>query len=378
MPRVLYLADGFDNGGAERQLVLLVKYLPPEWERRVWAMGDGPFAEAIRDLGVPIDTRTRSWRWDLSPSVDLWATIARWHPDVVHSWGWMCSLAALVACRALQIPFVDGTIRLGMVSPRRGRFMAWSVKLATRVIANSRAGLAAWSVDAARGRVVYNGLDPDRLPLCTRKGESVDPFAVVMTGRMVREKDFAAFLSAARLVAESDGDGWRFLAVGDGAARQELMKSARDLIEAGVVSFPAPSVEVLDLVAESDVGVLMSHPSLHAEGCSNSIIEYMACGLPVVCSDSGGNRELVVDGDTGFIVAPGDVSALVAKLRWLRGHGDRAVRMGEAGRERILREFTVSNVVSRTVSVYDEVTRPRSQHRCRKSSSDIVNGGGRS
>ena len=358
MPRVLYLSDGLGNGGAERQLALLVKYLPPEWERRVWSMSGGPFAEVIQNLGVSLDVRRRAWRWDISPAIPLWRTIAHWQPDVVHSWGWMCSTAAGPVCKSLGIPFVDGTIRAGMVPPSRGIATRWGMKWAVRVIANSQAGLAAWRIGSERGRVVHNGFDAERLALCTRRNVGTGgAFTVVMTGRMHRHKDYCTFFVAARKVIESTGQNWRFLAVGKGPDRSALMKESQDLVHSGVVSFPEPRIEVLGIVREAHVGVLMSHPVLAAEGCSNSIMEYMACGLPVVCSDGGGNREIVTDGETGFVIPPADPSALAEKLLWLRSHPEDAERMGNAGRDRITREFAVGNMISQTISVYEEIVR---------------------
>jgi glycosyltransferase involved in cell wall biosynthesis len=81
-------------------------------------------------------------------------------------------------------------------------------------------------------------------------------------------------------------------------------------------------------------------------------MEYMACGLPVVCCDSGGNRELVTDGVSGFVVPPGDDSALARRLHEIRASG-RAAAMGAAGRERLARDFTVARMVASYTSVYE-------------------------
>jgi len=356
MLKVLYLTDDLGNGGAQRQLALLVKYLPPEWERQVWSMDGGPYVEVIRKLSAPLMVYERAWRWDFSPAIELWQTITHWHPDVVHSWGWMCSAAAGPICKFMSIPLVDGTIRAGMVSLRWGLVHHWNMRLAYRVIANSQAGLTAWRIGTEKGRVVHNGFDPERLALCTRRQlETRTPFTVVMTGRMHKHKDYCTFFSAARKVIESTGQDWRFFAVGNGPDRNALMKEAQELNHLGIASFPEMGSEVLEIIRDAHIGVLMSNPLFHAEGCSNSIMEYMACGLPVVCSDGGGNRELVIDGETGFVIPPTDPSALAEKLVWLRSHREEAKRMGRAGQSRIMREFTVGNMISRTVSIYEEV-----------------------
>ena len=355
--RVLYLADSLANGGAERQLALLVKHLPSEWERRVWSLGNGPFASVIRGLGVPVDVHPRTWRYDARPFFSLWQLLVRWQPIIVHSWGWVCSAVVAPICRVLGIPWVDGTIRIGWVAREHVLRARVALALADRVVANSQTGLDAWGIPRAKGQVIYNAFDPERWPLTEGHNRtSHEPFTVVMTGRMSPVKDFHSFISAARLLAASDRENsWRFLAIGSGPQRVDLMESASDLVNEGVMVFPDAGLEVLPHIRDADVGVLMTNPALLAEGCSNSIMEYMACGLPVVCSESGGNRELVVDGRTGFVIPPLDADALSERLRYLRSRPDVVTQMGKAGRERIIREFTVQSMVQKTVAVYDEL-----------------------
>ena len=356
MPKVLYLADILSNGGAERQLALLVKYLPPEWDRRVWSLGDGPFVEVIRAGGIPVEVHERRWRYDLVPILNLWLTLIRHRPAIVHSWGWVSSAAAAPLCRLLRIPWIDGSIRIGWV-PRehvvRARF---AQALADRVIANSRTGLKAWGIPDSRGRVVYNGLDPERRSSTPGSRSTGGLFTAVMAARMSPVKDFASFLEAARLVTEQTREqSWRFLALGAGAGRAALIEGASGLIERGIVSFVDAGLEPFPYLQAADAGVLMTNPELGVEGCSNTILEYMACGLPVVCGDSGGNRELVIEGKTGFIIPSRDARTLADRLIWLRGHPREAAEMGRAGARRLEEEFTVQNLVKKTISVYEEL-----------------------
>jgi len=366
--RILYVTDTLGTGGAERQLALLVKYLSPEWERRVWSFGNGPFADAMRKSGVLVDVKERRKRYDILPIFDLWKLMIRWRPAIVHSWGWVSSIAVAPLCRILRIPWIDGSIRIGgtPVKPKgelslggapgglKG-YPRLSVSLADRVITNSMAGLIACNIPQTKGVVIYNGFDPERLALIERIETSSGPFSAVMVGRMDHFKDFESFIQAARTVCENNGtDSWHFQALGKGHLRANLLERAADLIKMGMMDFPDAGLEVLPFVRRADVGVLMTRPP-NQEGCSNAIMEYMACGLPVVCSDSGGNRELVVEGVTGFIIAPHDVNALVEKLRWLKTHLQEAQAMGSAGRQRFLNEYTVDKMVGRTTSIYTEL-----------------------
>jgi len=245
-----------------------------------------------------------------------------------------------------------------MVPPRRGLANRWSMKWAALVVANSQAGFRAWGIPTEKGRVIYNGFDSERIESCKEiLSIRENVVKVVMTGRMVAaDKDFATFLDAARLIVNSSNHRWQFIAVGNGADRQRLIDSNGDLIADCKVVFIDGKTDVLPVLRSAHIGVLVSHQKIE-EGCSNSIMEYMACGLPVICGESGGNREVVIDGVTGFIIPPGNPQALAEKLLLLRRDAALAQLMGAAGRERILRDFSVEKMVNSYVDIYNFVRR---------------------
>jgi glycosyltransferase involved in cell wall biosynthesis len=349
--RILFITDSLENGGLERQLALLVKYLPQGWEGRVWSMSDGPFRNVIENLNVRLDICMRTWQYDITPAFSLWRIIYEWCPDIVHAWGWMSCLAAAPICRAVKIPLIDGTIRMGMKSLRR-KWPHWlGLKLADGVIANSRAGLHAWHISESKGKVIYNGFDPKRLELIGASNNKNKKFTVVMVGRMVKEKDFSSYINAARFISKNDKN-WCFLAIGSGMDRPNLIENAQDLVESDIIRFPKPVYEVLPHLISADVGVLLSTPLICAEGCSNAIMEYMACKLPVICTQGGGNQEIVINGQTGFMIPAGDADSLVEKLRYLKNNRETALKMGEAGHKLFLDLFSVQRMVEETLSFY--------------------------
>lgn len=354
--KVLFLKEALGIGGAERQLALMTKFLPAEWERRVWTMEGGPFAEAISAQGHRVDVRPRAARKDVRPAWDLWRLLLEWRPDVVHSWDWMASSAALPLCALLRIPVIDGTIRAGFVETHRTGMRGMCMALSKRVVANSVAGLVAWNVPSAKGRVLYNGFDPDRLPLCEPRPERDDSMTVVvMAARMAPQKDFSAVVRAARELDAREPRRWRFVLVGSGSDRQRLLGESRDLTERRVVTFIDPGAEALPAIRAADIGVLMTNELMHKEGCSNTLMEYMACGLPVVCTRGGGNPELVVEGETGYLIDAGSDALLVERLQRLTSDPSLADRMGLAGRRRLAERFSVERMVTELLRVYREV-----------------------
>ena len=356
--RLLMLKEALPTGGAERQLALIMKNLPAYWERRVWTMGGGPFAGVIAEDGYRVDVAPRRARFDVRPAASLWRLLFAWRPDVVHSWDWMSTMAALPLCRLLGIPIVDATIRNGTVRPRGAVQRKISQTVSTLVVANSQAGLLAWGIGRRKGRVVYNAFDPHRLgPAGPRAGQGAQdagPHAVVMTGRMVADKDFSTLIAAARRLDRERPGRWRILLLGDGPEKPRLVAEAGALRERGVVEFVDPGLDVLPFVREADIGVLLANEARNREGCSNAIMEYMSCALPVVCSAGGGNPELVQEAETGYVVPPGDPAALADALTLLADRPEVARRMGDAGRRRILEEFSVPRLVRSIERVYWE------------------------
>lgn len=355
------VGNSLRNGGLERQLSLLARSLPADHECRVWSLHAGPHARAILDAGVPLRVRPRRFRFDVTPAIDLWRVIDTWRPDIVHAWHWMPSAAAVPACQALGIPLIDGSIRMGSVPREFGRPRRGIMRFATLVVANSAAGLTAWGLDSSKGRVIYNAFDDQRLQLVAggdrRASDRAEPFTVVMAARMDPPKDFRTVIEAARILTRRDPQGWHFVLVGDGVDRPGLLAAGADLVRAGQMSYPRGGTEAVGHMFSSHVGVLMSDPAVLAEGCPNSVMEYMACELPVVCADSGGCRELMHDGVTGFVVRPRDAPALAARLAYLRGHPEERRRMGVAGKGRVEREFTLDRMVHDYVALYAEAMR---------------------
>ena len=356
MSRVLLVNSSLALGGLERQLILLAESLPADWKRLVWTIDGGPYERLCNEHSVPLVIAGRRSRYDPSPAFDLWRLVHRWRPDVVHSWHWMSTAASVPVCRALSIPLVDGSIRRGDRPKGRLRPHRALLRLASVVVANSRAGLHAYGLDESRAQVVYNGFDSGRLDLCERRSED-GRLTVVMCARMDGHKDYRTLLAAAQRLTEQEPRGarsWRFVLVGDGPDRARLVAEASKLIAEGVVEILDGGLEVMKIVSRAHVGVLMTNPDELAEGCSNALLEYMACGLPVVCSDSGGNQEVVEDGVTGHIIPPRDVAALADALRRLRDREDERQGMGEAGRRRLLREFSLERMVRRYTLIYDQ------------------------
>ena len=381
--RVLLAIDQLVYEGAERQFALTAANLPERWEVRCFSAEGGPFAEYLTERGVWLKVAERRWRYDPLPFLRMGAIVARWRPHVVHSWGYMTTLAGSPIFRTLGIPYIDAFIRTGDIDLYRASRRTTGMDKATLVAANTRSGLVAAGIPPERGRVVPNGFDFSRIPTAPTRADNPPAtapqgddslpaaapapadnppatalradrrFTVVMTGRMDGIKDFPSLFAAARLLAAEAGAGnVHFVALGKGPDMAALEAEAADLVEAGVLEFGYSTDVISDLLG-ADCGVLMTRPP-KLEGCSNSILEYMACGLPVVASRGGGTDELVADGETGFLVGPSDSGDLAARLRWIYNNRVAAREMGARGARLVRERHSVETMIRVTEELYRE------------------------
>jgi len=171
-----------------------------------------------------------------------------------------------------------------------------------------------------------------------------------MVGAFEPRKDQALLVrSLKRIVQARPGTG--LVLAGDGAQRPQLESLVHSLGLGPCVAFlgtvrPEALYPLLDVYVQA---------SALGEGISNSLLEAMAQGLPVVATDVGGNREVVVDGVTGYLTSPGDPDRLAAVLLDLLSDPERRQRMGQAGRERVLTTFSIDAMVTATQNAYERL-----------------------
>jgi len=356
MPKILLVADSLVIGGAERQLTLLVEYLPAPWSARVVSFGGGMFAPKIVELGVDLTILERRSRFDLKPILRFLKLLRAYKPDIVHSWGWMSSVIAAPLCKIFNIRFINGCIRNATALSQKVLRARMAFYLSDCIVANSYAGLTACGISTTNGKVIYNAIDPQRLAQSNKIKSSMQaPFTVVMAARMDPAKDFLMFINGAREVNRIDPGKWRFIALGDGCDKECLLEYSGKLISDGIMEFPDVVDEIIPFLLRADIGVLLTNGKFHNEGFSNAIMEYMACRLPVICMDNGGNKELVIPNETGMLLASDNVQDFVEMLLWLANRPEEARRMGNAGRERIKQLCSIERMIREITNVYSDI-----------------------
>ncbi len=210
---------------------------------------------------------------------------------------------------------------------------------------------------------VYNGVDTVRFSprdVAIHAMPRACPFAdghywlVGTVGRMQTVKDqlglVRAFIHSLH-IAPLLKVHVRLVLVGDGPLRQQCMDLLEQAGLADMAWLPGERNDVADIMRGLDCFVL---PSL-AEGISNTVLEAMACGLPVIATDVGGNADLVAHGVTGHIVAAADAEAMAQSLVFFATSPAMAKQMGQAGRSRVLEKFSLDAMVGTYQGLYDRL-----------------------
>ena len=370
-PLVAHVLHRFDTGGLENGVVNLINHMPPQ---------------AYRHVVVAMTEVTDFRRRLTNPAVDcmalhkgpgqgaqlyprLWRLLRQLRPAIVHTRN-LGALEMQPAAWAARVPVrlhgehgrdvddLDGTNRhqqrlRRLYSPFVHRYIALSQDLGRYL--QGPVGIA-----ARRITQIYNGVDTHRFKpaqgmptvIAGCPFQAPQHWLIGTVGRMAPVKDqltlARAFVQALQTDA-SFGERARLVLVGDGPLRAQA-QAVLDEAGAGALAWlPGERSDVADVMRGLNCFVL---PSL-AEGISNTILEAMACGLPVVATAVGGNPELVAHGRTGSLVPAADPVALAQALLDVAADPQRAQIWGQAGRAEVEQRFSLQAMVAAYQGLYD-------------------------
>jgi sugar transferase (PEP-CTERM/EpsH1 system associated) len=372
-PLVAHVVYHFGTGGMENGMVNLINHLPPDRFRHVviTQCGYGDFRKRITAQPVEFHDLGKRPGHDYSWMPRLYKLFSRLRPDILHTRN----------LNAMEAQFVGAAWGVrGRVHGEHGRDMYdidgtnWKYNLMRRAVRRITHQYIAVSKDLenwlrdtihvpdSRLTQIYNGVDSVKFH--PRQGDrpSVAPHeffegatcVIGSVGRMAAVKDYPtlvrAFIELCRLAPDSTG--LRLIIVGDGPARAECqaMIDAAGLTRQAL--FPGDRSDTPDWLRTFDVFALSSK----GEGISNTILEAMATGLPIVATRVGGTPELVEEGENGLMWTPGDADSLVDILAEYVGDPDRRRREGLTARSRVERRFSWPVAAAAYQAIYEKLT----------------------
>ena len=288
--------------------------------------------------------------------------------QIVHSYGFYPNVFSVPFARLAGASIVVASIRNtgDLLTPMQRRVQKMVCRMADCVLVNAEAirdNLLAQGYDASRIVVIRNGITLSKFAAkergpALRHELGLPPSAriVAVFSRLNRMKGVEYFLEAAGVLAERFPDV-HFLVVGDGANKKELEDQASGLGLGRRIVFTGFRSDVPDLLSEVAISVL---PSL-SEGTSNTLLESMAAGVPVVATSVGGNPEVIEDGVSGLLVTPRDADALAGAIGRLLDDEGLTVRLGQAGMRRVSELFSIEGSVHETEHLYQRLVEAKGQ-----------------
>jgi glycosyltransferase involved in cell wall biosynthesis len=364
--RVALVIGQLQQGGAEGQLVHLANgLLSGGYQPVVACLSEvsEPHGSSLRRKGIDVKLFPRKGRADFRRVMALASWLKEEKIDLVHSFLVGANSYAYAAVLIARRPKLIVSSRTTMKIPGTAARMVhrWVFRHATAVVANSASvrefTMKYYGVPGDRIRVIRNGVvlrdgigDDHRRRHRAELGVDDLPVLVVTLGRLSPEKNLSLFVELAEKLDGTNPET-RFIIVGDGPERQRLESIIRAKSLQHRVIMAGARSDVSGFLSAMDIFVLTSD----TEGLPNAVMEAMGAGLPVVASRVGGTHEVVADGATGFLVAPGDSDAFIRAISALLQEPQSRVRFGQAGRARIAGEFSVAKMVSGTCRLYDQV-----------------------
>jgi glycosyltransferase involved in cell wall biosynthesis len=371
--KVLHIQKVTGIGGSERHLLELLPALVSRGvEARMCVLGTGaykPFAEALRRRGVHVKSLPAGP--DINPLLIaklVWQMRA-FRPDLVHTHLIHADVHGQLAAQLTMVPAVSSVhstqARVYLREPYRSGARGVG-HLACRTIAiSNHVGRFVEELNLARPgtvRVIHYGIDVAgwKLPHDARSaaraalGLASDEIAVGVASRLVPLKGHAFLLDSFQR-ARRTVEGLRLLVAGDGPLRSQLETKARRAGPPGTVWFLGHLDDMPSFMNACDVVAFPTLPGF-GEGFGLAALEAMAAGRPVVATAIDSLPEIVLDGETGYLVPPGSVEGLSEALVELASNEALRRRFGAQARERARMDFPLETSTERMLKVYREVT----------------------
>jgi len=360
MRRIIFIIPSLEYSGTAQQLTLLASNLPRHrFDICVVVLGrTGPLGEVLAACGVRVEALSWNRLVELEPLLRLRRILREFQPEVIHAWG----LPALQTLRiATGLNGRKGPATRIVASgclPRQpgnaviGPLTRWLLRSVDQIVASGQSE----AIQFRRCGV------PDAHILLAPPGVSVPALhsplstlhSLLCIGPIERDKGFRDAIWAFDILRFLYDD-LQLVIAGDGPDRPRLEEFTRSIQATDRVRFPGPCPDMSKLLNQANVVWV---PSL-AEGGRQVALDAMAAGRPVVASQLPGLAEVVVDGQTGFLVSPGDKVACAKRTRRLCDDPDLARRFGEAGRQQVRQHFSLDHMVSRHADLYDDVLHAR-------------------
>tara|TARA_B100001741_G_C16472761_1_gene560891 strand:- start:152 stop:1141 length:990 start_codon:yes stop_codon:yes gene_type:complete len=314
----------------------------------------------IFSLNLKLHFIIRKRRKDVFAFKNFYSITKSFNPDIIHSWDTLSTLYAIPSSKILKKKLI--TSKITDAPPRYKRFTTFGILseicfyFSDLILSNSYAGIKAYKVSNDKSDVIYNGFNFSRLLNLESKEKMKEifqikeNFIVSMVANMNKNKDYTTYLESAIITREKYNDV-AFLCVGDGPLKEKIEKKYK---QPGIY-FLGNRDNVESIINLSNIGVLITNKRNHGEGISNSLMEFMSLGKPVIALDNGGNKELIKDGYSGTIMETNNPKLLSDSIIDYMQRDDYSTMIGLNGKNCIVEKFSIEKMVNEFYEKYNKI-----------------------
>ncbi|RMF97449.1 MAG: glycosyltransferase [Candidatus Schekmanbacteria bacterium] len=352
-------------GGVERRLVSILPRLQENFNISVVCIREkGELADELEKRGIPVYLVPFKGRIHPQSLFSLSQLLKKMKAQIVHTHMYRPNVSGTLSAKIAKIPVIISNVHnVSQWDTRRQIIMDRFVnRFRDCVIAVSnevkRDFMEKTGIKEDKCCVIYNGVDTEVFTPADRSKEFLEEFGIgedekiiVNSARLMPQKDHKTFLYAAKEVIKNFAGKVRFCIVGRGKCREEIKRLAYNLGIDDKVIMTGKRDDMAKIFQSSHISVLSSLK----EGFSNVVLESMSCGIPVVATDVGGNKEAIVDGETGFLVKVEDYIDMANKIIMLLENESLRREFGKKARKRVLENFSIEKMIEKTEDLYSKL-----------------------
>jgi sugar transferase (PEP-CTERM/EpsH1 system associated) len=358
--KILHVLPSLEIGGMENALIHLINGLDSAiFENFIYCFDSlhekEPLQDRLQNPDIPIFKFYKGNGVDYGLPWRISRTLKKENIDIIHTRNFAALLYGAVASRFAATHCVISDIRGHLPEEQGVKAKRLSFLISQFVTVSNdirKLMLETFKIPENKIRTIYNGVAENHLnPLVVsaRKQLGLGPenFIIGTVGRLEPVKDYGTLVRASQPILR-ENPAARLLFVGDGSQRPALEKLARELEISNQTIFTGYQQDVNPFIEAIDVFVLSSV----SEGISNVLLEAMSNFVPVVATAVGGNPEVVVDKETGFLVPGGDVLAMTEKIQRLQRSPGLRQKLGQAGFRVVQQRFSMQQMIAAYQDLY--------------------------
>jgi len=358
--KIMHLNDSLDMGGAEMMILSVLKALDRAlYSPSVCSMLPGvALRQEFEESGIPVHVLHKKSGVDWGMIVRLSAILRREKIDILHThnyYAWFYGgIASLFAPGCKHVHTQHSNIVMYKSPP-------WFIKRIISAIPRKITAVSDQVLETLLGHkyisntsnavIIHNGIDLHTFyPADSSHSQDNNRIVIGIVARLSEVKNHRLLINAFAEVCR-DISVVSLKIVGDGPLMADLKEQADNLGISERIEFAGEQANVNEILRQFDIFVLCSY----SEGFSMSILEAMATGLPVIATNVGGNPSNVIDKETGLLVESDNISELSNALKKLISDEAMRKRLGNNGRDRVTRLFSLSSMVNGYQNVYDNI-----------------------